>query len=323
MSRRYWCLILAAVGCLIASASEAQNNDKAGQRAESAAADQRQAERPPPPSNLAANQAETYQPTCEAPKSREDASFCQEVAANRIAGRNFWLTIVGTIAVVLSLVFTGWAAVAAGRAAKAAESSVEDARKDAAEQVTRFNDQLKVARTGANAARALAVTSDKTAKRQLRAYLNVRGASFGLDDDGKPIFTILIINHGQTPAKDVLIYAKAGVYPWLADPSDRPHLDEPLQFPVSVQPKDASNFPVRTSKALNAFERKVAISGEVARLLVYGRVEYEDVFGERHVTPIALSVSGGKVIKKIFDGEPLDPEELPRFEAFPHGDALT
>jgi len=82
------------------------------------------------------------------------------------------LGIAGFGAVILSLIFTGWAAWAAGHAAKAAEASV-------------------------------AITED-TAKRQLRAYMSP--AESRLDDfktDKIAWAFVVFRNTGQTPAYDV------------------------------------------------------------------------------------------------------------------------
>lgn len=72
-----------------------------------------------------------YDPRCSAPKDREDADLCEQrrmskAAEDAVGWAEFQskLGVAGFLAVVLSLVFTGWAAVAAGRAAKSAEKSV-------------------------------------------------------------------------------------------------------------------------------------------------------------------------------------------------------
>jgi len=79
MLRGYRGVIIAFAGlALSALGVSAQDNEKTGGGAERAQSEQRQTTPPPPPSNLAANQPQTYQPACEAPKNRDDATFCIE-----------------------------------------------------------------------------------------------------------------------------------------------------------------------------------------------------------------------------------------------------
>lgn len=78
---------------------------------------------------------EYYKASCDKPKSREDADLCEQRRMAQAAEAAVWwaafqtkLGIAGFIAVVLSLIFTGWAAWAASVAAKAAMAAVDTER---------------------------------------------------------------------------------------------------------------------------------------------------------------------------------------------------
>jgi hypothetical protein len=93
------------------------------------------APQPSQPSPVAEQQqpnSTNYQTNCDQPKSREEDDLCQQrrmakAAEDAVwwAGRQTILGIAGFAAVLLTLVFTGWAAVAASRAARAAQKSAD------------------------------------------------------------------------------------------------------------------------------------------------------------------------------------------------------
>ena len=74
----------------------------------------------------------------------------------------------------MSILFTAWAAIAASRAARAADKAVE--------------------------------ITERTSKQQLRAYINVSDFVMGSLDPSSASFTIK--NRGQTPASNVLAWHK-------------------------------------------------------------------------------------------------------------------
>jgi hypothetical protein len=112
-------------------------------------------------------------------EQREEADLVRQDRSALAAERLLDLTrcqtavsVAGFVAILLSLFFTGWAAMAAASAAKAADKAVE-------------------------------VTGD-TAKRQLRAYVLAKDHSVEkFYSGGKPKFVIKIHNFGQTPAYEV------------------------------------------------------------------------------------------------------------------------
>lgn len=132
MSHSCWRVIAAIALLAVATPSGARDNDKAQERPDAAQASPSEATPSAPPADRSADVGEPYAPDCNRPESRDDASFCVESRAAlsaeqsvAISDRSFWVTLWSTVAVLLSLFFTGWAAVAAARAAKSAERSVD------------------------------------------------------------------------------------------------------------------------------------------------------------------------------------------------------
>jgi len=105
-----------------------QPNGKAVARESSAPAYRAPVARPVTPPRIS-----VYQPRCQTPQSREDAEFCEErKAANaedksaHWAGWQFWVSLVGVVFIVGTLIFTRNAAAAAAKAAGVAEKALTD-----------------------------------------------------------------------------------------------------------------------------------------------------------------------------------------------------
>ncbi|HVI27038.1 hypothetical protein [Hansschlegelia sp.] len=91
--------------------------------------------------------ANPYQPYCDHPKDRDDADLCAQWAAvmaveegNRLNRLSLRLTALEFLALVISLIFTGWAAFAAAKAAKAAQDAVSVAKDSAKQQLRPYLD---------------------------------------------------------------------------------------------------------------------------------------------------------------------------------------
>ena len=125
--------MVAAIGCLtLAGSALGQDRQNAQHHPSSAEYQQQGASPPVPAQSLPSDQAKPYRPEWENARDYNEASFCEarqsRIAAqqaNRTAENAFWLSLWGTIGLVMSLIFTGWAAQAASRAALAAENAVE------------------------------------------------------------------------------------------------------------------------------------------------------------------------------------------------------
>lgn len=121
----------------------------------------------------------TYHPNCDNPKDRDDADLCAQWAAvqaveegNRLARYSIRITAIEFGALVFSLIFTGWAALAAARAARAADDAIEMTR--------------------------------EASVNQLRAYLGIDKMDVVLEVGKHPLVQVHIVNAGQTPARKVI-----------------------------------------------------------------------------------------------------------------------
>lgn len=175
MSYSYW-RVIAALGFLILACGFS-NQQGANQQRQDAASSRSQAPETPPAEDRATDSGKSYSPACNDPKDREDASFCIErravlaaEKANVLSDKIFWPTVGGIFVGALSAGFAGWAAREAGRAAVAAERSLDHA--------------------------------DDVMRNDLRAYVHADRAEIKWGEKGrKPSIIIWAKNTGQTPAK--------------------------------------------------------------------------------------------------------------------------
>lgn len=131
---------------------------------------------------------------------------------------------------------------------------------------------LAIAERNAGAATKLAETSEKTAERQLRAYLSVKSVTVEQTshDDDEFILNLLITNNGQTPAMMQKVAFQAT---WIFDGGStqlykydgssiyKCHRDTPMNLPWHFK---------------GSFEG----SEKDGHIFVAGRLEYKDVFGK-------------------------------------------
>lgn len=100
-----------------------------------------------------------YHPNCNDPKNGDDADLCAQWAAvqaveesNRLSRISIRITALEFAALVVSLIFTGWAAFAAQSAAVAAHKVIEHEEAGAAAEADRFNKQFEETKRSADAA---------------------------------------------------------------------------------------------------------------------------------------------------------------------------
>jgi hypothetical protein len=170
----------------------------------------------------------------------------------------WWLSILG----IPTLLFIGWQAKATASAAKAAEASVE--------------------------------TGKDTTKRQLRAYLSVIiGQAIyqerrDEDKGGDLMFECrpLLVNSGQTPARGIQFKARSAILP---SPLPKEiHLpeepDEGSGGSILGPNQSAHMFAVVDGFRADDEVESIKNGVDTKALYVWGRVTYEDVFGEKHFT---------------------------------------
>ena len=106
----------------------------------------------------------------------------------------------GALSVFL-LGVTAWAAWAAADAAKAASTSVSHAEADAAEQASRFKQQIKIAKDSVDAARASAIAVDRA---WLKLKVKVGGPLVFEGEEIKVTLTCACQNIGRSPALGIV-----------------------------------------------------------------------------------------------------------------------
>lgn len=196
-------------------------------------------------------------------QKKNHADLAQSIRAANAAEEAVWLTYLqtcvgfsGALLVLLTLVATFWAADAASRAAVAAEKTASIAQ--------------------------------KTAKQELRAYVNVdAGNSFNQGGKQRLFFEFrpIIENTGQTPAYDLEVISDVRLLPYPI-PSGYD-----FSLPPST-PKSVTTLGPGKSKFTNSImKRKLTLSelrlvarSPTNRLCLYGTVRYRDSFNEWHYT---------------------------------------
>lgn len=194
---------------------------------------------------------------------------------------------------------THWAKEAAAQTKRSADAdnaalketrkAARDARKDAAAQEVRFTDQLGVAKKQVEVA-------EDTARKQLRAYVHAESIAFTWMPEGHPLFTITLMNTGQTPAINVAAGAvvKRGPVAELAG------VKVPEDILLGRSSLVGPGVPFATSLlTTGAEEVKRESIGKANMLAVLGSIKYQDVFGRIYETEFAYFTTGPGEMKLI------------------------
>lgn len=131
-----------------------------------------------------------------------------------------------------------------------------------------------------SATRRLAIDTQRTDKRQLRAYVSVRGTEVH-GDAAQPRFTVELVNCGQTPAHEMTAWIGSAFrdFPLNGTLS-------PLESPSHKQSLGPS-VPSLLRKALKRGflpEEIQQMRDNTHALYIFGRCNYKDIFGEAHFT---------------------------------------
>jgi hypothetical protein len=268
MSKRYR-LHCAAVGGVVVALLA---GDGYGQSRTPAPATQPQQQQPraapPPPANNRQVEAKVYQPECNRPADKDEAEFCEQRRSADAAQqqviwareqaiwteRQSYIGAFGLLGVVVSLILSAWAAIAASRAAIAAD-------------------------------KAVAVAAD-TARRQLRAYINVESVTLDQFEIGKPVTVVVSApNNGQTPATKVkmlvsLRFVSVPLANSLAhDPVEmgsEATIGPKVYVNVAAMVRDGENGP----PTILGQQHVTALKEGSLALVCFGTITYEDVFGD-------------------------------------------
>lgn len=146
--------------------------------------------------------------------------------------------------------------------------------------------------------------SEKTAERQLRAYIGAYQYAIAIFKDGQPDFIqVHMTNYGQTPAHKTTIVAAIDIFPW---PLPEHHQLPPLPSPGAASvlfPTAQLDSPARAIRTFSDEELSAAVNGQSVRLYVFGVVKYIDAFNEPRETHFCSSISGGPELLKVKNGE--------------------
>lgn len=150
------------------------------------------------------------------------------------------------------------------------------------------------AEKAAEATRASVEIMDKTAAKQLRAYLYAGLATAEVQDPIKQTTfsaKIALTNAGQTPAKKLRVKALADIF---QNPLPAGH-----DFKTPYGIGDTYELGPKQVTYIPAVVPRVQIAGEITNiknsngkaLYLWGTAEYEDVFGEPHVTNFGVMIT--------------------------------
>ena len=149
------------------------------------------------------------------------------------------------------------------------------------------------------ATKRLVLGAEKTAERQLRAYVLVEGAKMTKDpirNDGFGV-AVTVKNFGQTPAHDMTECADiwVGAFP-LAEPLPEHIWNNPS---ISVLAPGGYSIQIPTHSELTGLMQKAIFNNNTA-VYVYGEINYLDAFDQLHTTKFRLMSVGQGLALGLF-----------------------
>lgn len=128
-----------------------------------------------------------------------------------------------------------------------------------------------------------------TAKRQLRAYMNLSEIKLMSRNVGAPVTTkVIFSNTGQTPARRVQVKFEIMSGPSSAEEE---HFAPDQTLPDRIGGSIGRDQPIRVYPGLKtnweAVDEEAFVDG-LCTIWVFGEISYEDIFGERHHTRIRM-----------------------------------
>ena len=267
MSRGCWCIFLAAFGWLILSAQTPQPKAEHERAQAAERIGQPAPRRAPVPVEVVNQPSEPsgYHDPCQYNQNDSRSDLCaQWTAANGAqaaayyAGWQLWAAAAGMVGLLVTIWLTSCAV-------KAAQASV-------------------------------AVAQD-TAKRQLRAYLAVSKVEVR---DVQPDCIwgyIHIINQGATPARITQAFERAWIGP--ATQTDPINEGPPAQDYLHLRDQLSQGLPDKILFQVNdPAEIKKLDGSKTIDFYIYGRIEYQDVFGDPQWLTFAFRNDGWVVSKE-------------------------
>lgn len=214
----------------------------------------------------------TYSAICDQPKNKEHADLCQQWRMAEAAEFQIWLSAIGVLLLIGTLIFTAIAARAARDAAKSAREAAD------------------AANSSAQSDREANILTQVHAGQQLRAYLHIDDTKGPDLDSGPPfIFEFFIKNGGQTPAYTVKQWTgytlgPHPLYQELPPPKAAPRYSAIIgaEGRVKVMAEIDQYTPDEVMK----------IKGDAVRLYVFGVITYRDIFDTDWDTPFRMMYGG-------------------------------
>lgn len=152
---------------------------------------------------------------------------------------------------------------------------------------------LEIAKDSADATKKIVSTMESNAKKQLRSYLSVI-IDTGIYQDEKLLFEAKpsLRNTGFTPAYKVSYWAKAGVFPSpLPDNFTLTSEAEMTKRDAVLAPHHSFQLSALVEKRFGDSEAEDIKFGKGKKVYVWGKVIYEDIFGETHYTNFFHGIS--------------------------------
>ena len=216
-------------------------------------------------------QPSTYKPDCDEPKNAVEADLCEQgrmaQAAEDLLDRSdtqIRLSKWEIGGLLLTLVFTCMAALAAVIAAKAASVSV--------------------------------ATAKETAKQELRAYLVMKDCKLRYVNH-QPIATVTFINAGQTPARNAMM---VGVIHVITRPTTFLIATFHENVSKGTVGHDRSMLLDARKKTKMTVKENDGLKTGTHTLVVHGDIEYTDIFGDVWVQQYEFCTGGkyGKAVRR-------------------------
>jgi hypothetical protein len=136
--------------------------------------------------------------------------------------------------------------------------------------------------------------AERTAKRQLRAYVGVDEVSItGVERDKKPMIYVRIKNYGQTPAYSVKYWADIVIAKKL--PVESAFEDRKWSGESVLDPSSTFGIYSETTDVLPADDAD-AIGSDTQRIYFMARLVYRDAFGKKRTTDIRQECGGGRLM---------------------------
>jgi hypothetical protein len=292
MPRGYRCILVAFVGWLSLAAVQQPDKQKQG----NTSANQAQATIPPEPPYAAYPNKNSD--ACYGAKDHDAADLCAQwraaIATEKAAHEARRATAWAIVAAFLGLITVGgliisiWQTFGALGEARRGNLIAQRANARATRQAIRGTEDTKAA---ISAAERQANIAEDTAARQLRAYLSPSAAWLDIQDDGRVKAHVHIKNYGATPATN----ERHWISIWVASfPLDEILEDAPDNFEMGsavLGPGGHNEMVHPRPKPLTEANQAIIVSGFVG-IYVYGKVTYNDIYGEEHMSRYVFVCAG-------------------------------